>query len=124
MDGDSFAVRLYGIDAPEYVQPGGREATAYLARLLKGAGLVLEVVDRDVYRREVVVARADGRCLNAEMVAAGYAWVSGWCRAPECEEWRAWEAFARENRQGLWAEEAPVPPWEWRKEHPRKGGGG
>jgi len=32
------------------------------------------------------------------------------------------EKDAREAKKGLWADQQPVPPWEWRKEGVRMGG--
>ena len=39
------------------------------------------------------------------------------------EELVAAEAAARRQRRGLWADERPVEPRQWRDAHPRNGGG-
>src|ERR1700716_4371915 len=62
VDGDTLVVqlssgpirvRLYGIDAPEHNQPGGREATDALSALVAGARVELEPVSQDRYGRMV-----------------------------------------------------------------------
>jgi hypothetical protein len=30
-----------------------------------------------------------------------------------------WEGEAREARQGLWSQDNPQKPWEWKRDHPR-----
>jgi hypothetical protein len=61
----------------------------------------------------------DGRNLNHEIVRAGFAW---WYRqyARGDETLERLEREARDARRGLWADSAPVPPWQWRKEHRAK----
>jgi endonuclease YncB( thermonuclease family) len=61
---------------------------------------------------EVLVS--DGRSLNQELVRAGLAW---WSRqyAPHDTTLAQLEAEARAAKRGLWADAAPLPPWEWRK---------
>ena len=46
-------VRLYGIDAPEHNQPGGREAAAALTSLVNGERVELEPINQDRYSRMV-----------------------------------------------------------------------
>jgi micrococcal nuclease len=56
----------------------------------------------------------DGRNINRELVKAGWCW---WYKnyAPKDTELKRLEKEAREGKHGLWADPAPVPPWEWRK---------
>ena len=58
------------------------------------------------------VVLPDGRSLNQELVRAGYAW---WFRRYSRDSTLArLEQEAREWRRGLWADAAPIPPWEYR----------
>ena len=50
---------------------------------------------------------------NAEQVRRGWAWV--FVRyAPKNSPLYAVEREARLDRRGLWADDAPIAPWEWR----------
>ena len=62
-------VRLFGIDAPEGVQPYGREAAAELSRLVMG-----KVIDVDMKDIDLAVSGGSrpafaGRCIPADCVA-------------------------------------------------------
>jgi micrococcal nuclease len=50
---------------------------------------------------------------NLELVRSGFAWRYN--RYSNDPALIAAQADARESRRGLWADPAPVPPWEWRK---------
>jgi endonuclease YncB( thermonuclease family) len=56
----------------------------------------------------------DGRNLNEEIVAAGWAW---WYRqySPGSRVLAALESEACNRHRGLWAAGDPTAPWEWRK---------
>src|SRR6185369_16218457 len=86
--GTKVKVRLYGIDAPETEkgnkktgriskpgQPYGEEAYRALADKVMEKRVRLEVMDIDRYRRAVAVVLVDGRNINREMVAEGWAWA-------------------------------------------------
>lgn len=124
IDGDSIAVtlngreteiRLYGIDAPEYRQAHGDEATQALRRLLAGRALSIRPVTQDAYRRTVALVFADGTDVGEAMIAEGRAWVfTRYCEEAFCERWRERELQARAAGLGLWRDAAPVSPWAWR----------
>ena len=61
----------------------------------------------------------DGTNVNHELVKAGWCW---WCRkyAPGDTELERLEAEARDAKKGLWADPAPIPPWEVRHPKPRR----
>ena len=62
-------------------------------------------------------SRTDPDNLNSMLVREGMAWVDpklctySWI----CAEFDELEKTARAEKRGLWADENPVPPWEWRK---------
>ena len=119
VDGDTFVliggerVRLIGIDTPESVhpekpvEPFGREASAYLKKLVEGKGVRLEfdVQDRDRYGRLLAyVYLGDGTFVNAEIVRNGYAAVlTVPPNVTHAEEFLALQREAREGRRGLWS---------------------
>lgn len=114
-DGEA-RVRLYGIDAPEIGQRYGQDAKNFLEVTAKSEDLQIDTMTQDHYGRVVGVLYIDGRNINREMVKAGAAWVyRPFCRAEFCPEWVGLESDARINRRGLWYDQSPVPPWEWRR---------
>lgn len=114
--GEPVMVRLYGIDAPERRQKMGMVAKAVLQTKVEGQALcVMEMPMRDRYGRTIaVVVLEDGTRLNCEMVFAGMAWWYKDYAKHDCELERL-EKNARESGRGLWKDENPVPPWEYRK---------
>ena len=56
----------------------------------------------------------DGSNVNQILIEEGWCW---WYRryAPGDAILEGLEKDAREAKKGLWAEQHPVPPWEWRK---------
>jgi micrococcal nuclease len=113
-NGRAEVVRLHGIDAPEKGQPFGERAKQFTASLAFGQTVVVQVRDRDRYRRTVAdVVLPDGRSLNQALVRAGYAW---WFRRYSADHrLAAAEIEARTAHVGLWRDPDPVPPWEWRR---------
>ena len=78
----------------------------------------VDVLDTDRYGREValVYIEGDGECLNEELVRAGYAWVyERYCHIQDCDHWQTLERRARRTDRGLWVQDDPIPPWEWRR---------
>jgi len=141
VDGDTITVlrdktpvkiRLHGVAAPLLAQPFGEQARQLSSRLVLGKVVEVEIVAKDVRGRleaRVHVTTNEGtdhytdgshadvditRCLNEELVKAGLAW---WDRnaAPQDKRLAQLEAAARAARRGLWADKAPVAPWDWQR---------
>ncbi|MGD8229932.1 MAG: thermonuclease family protein [Desulfobacteraceae bacterium] len=108
--GRAEIIRLYGIDCPEMDQPFGLEAKSHTSNLVIGKTIKVISVDRARYERGVVYV--GDTCVNRELVKAGYAWHAG--EDPLFEEWGKLEQRARSQEKGLWLQEDPVPPWEFR----------
>lgn len=75
-DGDTIVVnetpvRLSGVSAPERNEPGGLEATEFMARYL-GKVLRCELFGRS-YDRMVGICSLDGEDIGASVIRAGYA---------------------------------------------------
>lgn len=119
IDGDTFVAdgvkyRLWAIDAPEKGQSYGREATAELAAILAGAALSFERHGTS-WDRQVVRVEADGRDVGLLLLERGAAWY-----CPEYGKRAEYEAAAQEAmaaRRGLWQEEEPVNPKDFRNVH-------
>lgn len=111
-DGVQHEARLAGIDAPELRQEFGRDAKSTLAVLVEGRVVTFTDTGHDRYDRNLVRISVDGMDVNAEMVRRGMAWqYSAYSSDPGLA---GAEQDARRFRRGLWSQDNPVPPWEWR----------
>jgi endonuclease YncB( thermonuclease family) len=127
--GTKVKVRLYGIDAPETEkvnkktgkitkpgQPYGEEAYQSLNSKVYRKQVKLDVMAVDQYKRTVGIVYLNGKSINQEMVAEGYAWAyRQYLDRAHASEYIDLEENARRNRLGLWQQSNPQPPWEFRK---------
>jgi len=133
IDGDSLTVRqeeatltirLTGLDAVEYRQdcgseatrwPCGREARAALEKLAGRGPLHCELAAKDHYGRTLAACRTapfpDGIDLGAEMVRSGWAVSTSDAYLPE-------EGEAQAKRRGIWQGDF-IHPADWRATHER-----
>lgn len=115
-----YNARLVGIDGPEYGQRYGPESTFRLHDLAYGSRDVrVERVGLDKFNRLLVRVTVGGRDLALEMLESGYAWhvVAYSTAIPQHAERYAQAAFrAREARRGLWADDNPMHPAQFRAE--------
>lgn len=112
--GQTYDIRLIGIDTPESVKPGtpvecfAKEATAATTALLEGqeVRLVKDVEETDRYDRLLRYVYIGDEMANARLVANGYANAYTY---PPNVRWSdvfvQLEREARENDRGLWSPE-------------------
>lgn len=124
-DGDTFkglttdhweiTFRIYGIDAPEKKQAYSQKSKQHLSDLIFGKTVKLIIQKkRDGFGRPVVwVYAPDGKDISAEMLKAGMAWH--FKKYDSSPEYANYEMNARTSQLGLWKDENPIPPWEWKK---------
>lgn len=106
-------VRLGCLDAPEKSQAQGRRSSQALSVLLAGRQIEMKPEDTDRYGRTVGYLSVDGHSVNLSMVRSGWAWAyPKYCHRPEFYEA---EAAARLEHVGVWSDDSPIPPWEYRK---------
>jgi len=127
--GTKVKVRLYGIDAPETEksnkktgriskpgQPYGEEAYQALNAKIYRRQVKVEIMEIDRYKRSVGIVYLNGKSINKEMVAEGWAWAyRQYLDSPYASEYIHVEEVARGKRLGLWQQNNPEPPWELRK---------
>lgn len=113
-DDRSERIRLHNVDAPEKAQAFGQRAKQFAADLVYGKTVTVCIADHDRYGRTVGdVILPDGRALNRELVASGFAW---WYRRYSNDaSFEQLETSARAAHRGLWADDAPKPPWDFRR---------
>lgn len=128
--GTKLKVRLYGIDAPETEksnrktgkvskagQPYGEEAFRALDDKVFRKRVRVDIMAIDQYQRFVGIIWLGDRNINKEMVAEGYAWAyRQYLDRPHASEYIVAEKQARDRRLGLWVQDNPEPPWEFRKQ--------
>ncbi|WP_342129794.1 thermonuclease family protein [Hydrogenophaga sp. OTU3427] len=118
-DQNRYKVRLQGIDAPEKRQPFGQRSKEHLSKLVFARNVFVEYNKRDRYGRIVGRVVLDGIDANLQQLHAGMAWhYKEYEReqpVAERTEYSRAERVARQNRNGLWVDVAPVPPWEFRR---------
>ena len=123
-----YTIRFAGIDAPERNQPVGARSIQNLARYVAGKDVRLDCHKTDRYQREVCkvwVQPADcSRC--GKMLDVGLSQVTDrmawWFRryadeqsAEDRGRYDSAEQEATLRKRGLWADDNPVPPWEFRR---------
>ncbi|KYK35714.1 MAG: thermonuclease family protein [Theionarchaea archaeon] len=135
LDGDTFElrtgeiVRLIGIDAPDYSEPGGTMARDYLSSLVLNKKVALKADQRDDYGRLLRYVYVDDICVNEEMIKNGYAetrYLSE--NDPARGYYIQLEMEAERKRAGLWNHgifqprltlnwEGNIPIIDWRDAH-------
>lgn len=114
--GGKLTVRLYGVDTPEKSQPYGHQATRFTSDLVLHKTVDIRVVDTDRYGRAVAVVTVAGESLNELLVKSGSAWVyDRYCRQSFCYDFKDYQGASRRQGLGLWADENPLAPWEYRR---------
>jgi endonuclease YncB( thermonuclease family) len=113
-DGQTFSVRVAGIDAPETGQAFWRVARNSLREMVKN-GSVVDCYKVDRYGRQVCrVSSPNGEDIPEQLVAIGLAWHTVKYRSEQTPEeqarYTAAEDFAREHRLGLWSQSDPQEP--------------
>lgn len=114
-----FKIRLSGIDAPEKNQAFGQRAKQSLSDLVFNRQVIVLTHKKDRYGREIGKVLVDGLDANLEQIKRGMAWHYKAYEREQSEEDRemysAAEVTARRQRVGLWRDDSPSPPWEFRR---------
>ena len=108
-----YKIRLTEIDAPERDQPFGNNSTEYLKGLLKAGRVDVDISGTDRYGRKLGRLYWQGMDINRELVSAGYAWV--YDQYVTDNSFYENQSKARNLKKGLWEDQNPQEPWNWRK---------
>ena len=129
--GTEIKVRLYGIAAPQTAkvdkfsgwskagQPYAEEAFRALSIKVLHQQVKVEIRNTlvskdDTKQLALAVVYLDGRNINLEMVADGWAWAYKKLASKEdFGKYQAAEKQARARRTGLWMQGIPQAPWEF-----------
>ncbi len=112
-NGQKFQARLNGIDCPEYDQPIGQEATNFVTKYLN-KNIEYVSFGLDEYKRVLVDIFIDGVAINSLLVVNGLAWH--YKQYSSDQELANKENHAKAKKIGVWSQENPIAPWDWRKQ--------
>lgn len=125
-DGDTVVVldslnnqttlRLAEVDTPEKNQPFGTKAKQFISNQIYLKTIKYVVTDTDRYGRSIAMIYydEDNKYLSAEIIKAGMGWH--YKRYSTSKELALLEDNAKKNKIGLWIDNNPTEPSEWRKQ--------
>ena len=128
--GQQVKIRLANIDAPEVGHagmggqpPNSQKAQAFgetskrsLSDMVLRKQVQVSSQAMDDYGRMVAQIEVGGLKVNEEQVRRGMAWEYSHFHSDR--HYIALQSEAQQARRGLWAQGKPIPPWDWRKQHP------
>lgn len=112
-DREPVKIRIAEIDAPEKKQPFGTHSKQSLADICFGKLAEITPKTTDRYGRTVARVSCNGQDVSEYQLKNGMAWVFD--RYVTDRSLYGIQDDARQARRGLWIENNPMPPWEWRK---------
>ena len=118
-DFQNLNIRVAGIDAPEKAQPYGSRSKWSLSACAYGRLAEIEASKRDRYGRIVGKVVVSGVDCGLRQIEAGLAWhYKAYAKEQSAQDRARYaqaEEEARERRLGLWVQEEPQAPWEFRR---------
>ncbi len=112
-------IRLSGIDAPEKRQAFGTVSKQYLANMVFNKSVVVSWQNNDRYGRILGKVLVDDVDVNLEQIRAGMAWFYRQYQKQQPiqdqADYATAEQEAKANKLGLWVDEAPIAPWNFRR---------
>jgi endonuclease YncB( thermonuclease family) len=127
IDGDTLLLngkkaRLIGIDAPEMQQicqtyegknyACGKESAKHLESIISGAAVQCDVMDKDQYKRDLVLCKKGELVLNQQMVEDGWAVLY----YNDHVSYRREEFHAQRDKRGMWKGSFQTPQ-AYKREH-------
>jgi micrococcal nuclease len=125
-DGDTVVVldslnnqttlRLAEVDTPEKSQAFGTKAKKFTSDEIYLKTIKYVVTDTDRYGRSIAMIYydVDNKYLSAEIIKAGMGWH--YKRYSKSKELALFEDNAKKNKIGLWIDNNPIEPSEWRRQ--------
>lgn len=133
-DSGSYIIRLFAIDAPEASchgfsdkvctesgQPDAKASKLYLRELTLNKNVLVKLGQGMSGSRLVGTVLSEGKDINLEMVKAGHAWHYKYFSKNQMPDDRKAYADAELNAKwlhsGLWGDNNPIAPWDYRRQH-------
>jgi endonuclease YncB( thermonuclease family) len=113
---NQITLRLAEVDTPEKSQPFGTKAKQFISDQIYLKTIKYVVTDTDRYGRSIAMIYydEDNKYLSAEIIKAGMGWH--YKRYSTSKELALLEDNAKKNKIGLWIDNNPIEPSEWRKQ--------
>ena len=116
---NTYKIRLQGIDAPEKKQAFGEKSKQSLHDLVHGKQVRIEYDKEDKYGRIVGKITLDELDICLQQLVLGMAWhykkYQNEQSVADRVVYNDAELKSKSLKLGLWADETPTPPWEFRK---------
>jgi endonuclease YncB( thermonuclease family) len=116
---NTYKIRLQGIDAPEKKQAFGEKSKQSLHDLVHGKQVRIEYDKEDKYGRIVGKITLDDLDICLQQLMLGMAWhykkYQNEQSVADRVVYNDAELKSKSLKLGLWADETPTPPWEFRK---------
>jgi len=116
---NTYKIRLQGIDAPEKKQAFGEKSKQSLHDLVHGKQVRIEYDKEDKYGRIVGKITLDDLDICLQQLGLGMAWhykkYQNEQSVADRVVYNDAELKSKSLKLGLWADETPMPPWEFRK---------
>ena len=112
-----YKLRLTDIDAPERNQAYGLKSRRALIGFCKNTLVQVYLSGADSYKRKLGRLHCNNQDANQWMVENGHAWFNQ--RFSMDYTLDLAQQNAKQEKLGLWQSESALPPWQWRKIHPR-----
>jgi endonuclease YncB( thermonuclease family) len=124
-DGDTVVVldslnnqttlRLAEVDCPEKNQPFGTKAKQFTSDQIYFKTIKYVVTDTDRYGRSIAMIYygTDNKYLSAEIIKAGMGWH--YKKYSTSKELATFQENAKQNKIGLWIDNDPIEPSEFRR---------
>jgi len=109
---ETIKVRLEGIDAPESGQSYGTKSKQALSEMVFGKPVTVKKTGTDKYKRTLGIVMVGDVDANAKMIEDGWAWH--FKKYNDEERLAKLEDAARKAKRGLWADDTPLAPWDYR----------
>ena len=114
-----YSLRLQGIDAPEDKQNYGKKSRKALAALIEGKDVKVIIHKKDLYDRYVASVYLNGEDVALTQIETGMAWhfkrYGSEQQSEERKKYAQAELKARADKVGLWKDDDPTPPWDYRE---------
>ncbi|KLE01861.1 thermonuclease family protein [Aliarcobacter butzleri] len=114
-DDKLYKIRLNDIDAPEKSQAFGNKSKENLSNYIFGRYVTVEYKNIDRYQRILGTVYYQGEDINIQQVKDGFAWVYKQY-SNKIEYYKA-EVEAKATKRGLWMDNNPIEPWNYRKKN-------
>ena len=116
---NTYKIRLQGIDAPEKKQAFGEKSKQSLHDLVHSKQVRIEYDKEDKYGRIVGKVTLGDLDICLQQLSLGLAWhykkYQNEQSASDQAVYSDTELKSKSLKLGLWADDAPMPPWEFRK---------